>query len=271
MVHQVDPNQPILPPNPLRSWTDCICEQLVKIARKVWTVVKEVLSLFAFAAFYPLGWITSGKWTANTKVTPEHPPVIFVHGFLHNLSGSCFLFERLKRKGWTHLYALNLGNPITHSIHDYTQKLAAFVEEVRKESGAEKVILIGHSMGGVVSANYALDPANQDAVAKVVTLGSPHQGTIAAHLGKVFSPCARDMLPNSSQVKNLKKMDEENKKVPVLCVGAAIDALILPSSSAFLNGPLVTSERVTEEGHLSLMYSDKVFRLLNDFISTKEV
>lgn len=252
-------------PLPSNSLKERIIQCVLSIASKIKTFVKEFFAVLTFALLYPFGWITSGS--CISKKNREKPPVIFVHGILHNLSGSYPLNSYLRKKGWTHLYALNLGNPFTNSIDTYTKKLEKFVEKVREETGSEKVILIGHSMGGFVSTNYALAPENQDKVSKLVTLGSPLKGTVLAHLGKDILPCVRDFLPLSPRVQHIQNLAKDNLVVPMLCIGTKSDALIIPTKNTFLEGPMVSNHQVIEEGHISLILSGKVFRLLNTFIS----
>ena len=49
--------------------------------------------------------------------------------------------------------------------------------DIRARSGAERVVLIGHSMGGVVSRAYIESSEYLNDVVQLVTLGSPHGGT----------------------------------------------------------------------------------------------
>ncbi|MFY9308026.1 MAG: alpha/beta fold hydrolase [Bacteroidia bacterium] len=56
------------------------------------------------------------------------------------------------------------------------------VERVLQETGRDKVILMGHSMGGLASREYLQNPENWQAdgrthVAKLVTTGTPHGGS----------------------------------------------------------------------------------------------
>ncbi|PJZ69670.1 lysophospholipase [Leptospira perolatii] len=51
----------------------------------------------------------------------------------------------------------------------YVDDLAHFIREVRKREHKEKIFLVGHSMGGVVSIRYALEGINQDYLYALVT------------------------------------------------------------------------------------------------------
>lgn len=55
------------------------------------------------------------------------------------------------------------------SFELFVDDLADFIQEVRRRENKEKVLLLGHSMGGVVVIRYALEGINQDYLYAVVT------------------------------------------------------------------------------------------------------
>ncbi|RME17609.1 MAG: alpha/beta fold hydrolase, partial [Bacteroidetes bacterium] len=68
------------------------------------------------------------------------------------------------------------------------------VQHILQKTGKKKVILLGHSMGGLASREYVQNPIkyqsdNQHHVAKIITLGTPHGGSNA---GPAFSPLTPD-------------------------------------------------------------------------------
>ncbi|MBN1669220.1 MAG: alpha/beta fold hydrolase [Anaerolineales bacterium] len=60
-------------------------------------------------------------------------------------------------------------------------RLADFIQQVRQQTGASQVELIGHSMGGLVARAYVQSFSYPGDVAHLVTLGSPHQGAAVAY------------------------------------------------------------------------------------------
>lgn len=50
----------------------------------------------------------------------------------------------------------------------------------KKETGAEKVILIGYSMGGLTGRHYLTKHLLDHHVQRLITIGSPHQGSAFA-------------------------------------------------------------------------------------------
>jgi hypothetical protein len=55
--------------------------------------------------------------------------------------------------------------------------LKKVIDEVKQLNNASKVILFGHSMGGLAIREYLQSDYYQDDVAKVVTIGTPHGGS----------------------------------------------------------------------------------------------
>ncbi|MFV9507904.1 MAG: lipase/acyltransferase domain-containing protein [Oscillochloridaceae bacterium umkhey_bin13] len=59
--------------------------------------------------------------------------------------------------------------------------LRPWIERAKQRSGASKVILIGHSMGGLVSRSYIQGSHYAGDVAQLITLGTPHRGAAAIY------------------------------------------------------------------------------------------
>ncbi len=114
------------------------------------------------------------------KATSARPPLLLIHGYQCNRGLWFWLRPRLEAAGWT--VATHDLEPVWGNIDDYAQGIERRIDEVLAATGAAQVILIGHSMGGLVLRAY-LRRHGRDKVARIVTLGSPHQGTRLARLG----------------------------------------------------------------------------------------
>ena len=60
-------------------------------------------------------------------------------------------------------------------IQEYASELKSIIQLAKDCTGSEQVILIGHSMGGLVSRKYMVDYGNTS-VNKLITLATPHYG-----------------------------------------------------------------------------------------------
>lgn len=203
--------------------------------------------LFALLGVPALRCIPLGK-----RVHGKGQPILLVHGYM-NHSSVWFLFKnQLKTLGFGPVYTINLGHPF-RSIREYALKVKEKAEAIAGETGQQKLILIGHSMGGLVSSFYAAKMAPPDTVTHVITIASPLSGTWVAHIG--IGPNAREMRPNSELLKELKSDMEKRKDIHFFHMGTKTDQLIIPSSSAFI--PENQSFLFEDLGHASLLYSKR--------------
>ena len=132
----------------------------------------------------------------------------------------------------------------TDSIDTYAIRLKDIVDIVRYKTGKEKVIIITHSMGGVVARRY-VQIFGADAVDKMILTASPNKGID----GNVLSICSlfgaslecRDLDKNSLFMNKLNY--DSSAKVPIYnIVGVGCDMSgetgdgIVKNSSAYLEG-----------------------------------
>lgn len=122
----------------------------------------------------PAGLPPSSSSTVKSRI-----PVLLVHGYLCNQRVWDVMTRSLRRAGHP-VMALNL-EPLFASIDSYAPRIEQAVMELCRQTGAEKVALIGHSMGGLAIRAW-MRAYGSNHVARVITLGTPHVGTqIARH------------------------------------------------------------------------------------------
>jgi pimeloyl-ACP methyl ester carboxylesterase len=78
-------------------------------------------------------------------------------------------------------YAVSM-EPIVCGIDDYVQAVHEAVEAVCKETGSSQIVIVAHSMGGLVTRAYLRDHGSTR-IARAITLGTPHHGTGVARFG----------------------------------------------------------------------------------------
>ena len=119
-------------------------------------------------------------WTLEAPVVqpatgPVHQiPVVLVHGYLCNHRVWDSIAKDLRAQGHAVL-AVNL-EPLFTSIDKYVKPLEVAVMELCQQTGASRVALVGHSMGGLAIRAW-MRACGVDRVARVLTLGTPHAGT----------------------------------------------------------------------------------------------
>jgi triacylglycerol lipase len=78
--------------------------------------------------------------------------------------------------------ALGAGSP-----EQQAERALRFLQSKRLIDSPTPMHLLGHSTGGLVARVLAASPELKDRIKTVFTLGTPHQGTDAAHFGVAFS------------------------------------------------------------------------------------
>ena len=115
-------------------------------------------------------------------------PVLLVHGYICNGRVWDKMARALQQAGHPVL-AISL-EPLFTSIDDYAPQIQQAVLQLQRATGATQVALVGHSMGGLAIRAWIRCHGSAD-VAKIITLGTPHQGTRMAS----WSPT-----PNAAQM-----------------------------------------------------------------------
>lgn len=141
-------------------------------------------------------------------------------------------------------------NDIKHNATNLLQ----FALNRKHEYGYEKLFLVGHSMGGLVCRMAELyDYAND--ITGLVTVATPHYGTVQAKLGGWFSKSARQM---EIQSDFLSRLNANPARKPVFSVVCKYDELVWPMGNAiYRNSDRVEKYNLT---HVGPIFSKKVAR-----------
>jgi triacylglycerol esterase/lipase EstA (alpha/beta hydrolase family) len=107
-------------------------------------------------------------------------PVLLIHGYSCNSGYWRPLSAHLRTAGISH-YGIDLEPPGA-SIDDFVPQVAAAVEQLRAAANSERIIIVAHSMGGLVARAYVRRHGHAH-IARVITLGTPHHGTALANFG----------------------------------------------------------------------------------------
>ena len=156
-------------------------------------------------------------------------PVILVHGVLVN-DGVWFGFRRnLVREGVASVYTINYGPPHA-DIEHFAGQLGAKIHAVCAETGASRVVLICHSMGGLVARTY-LRRQGGTRIERIITIGTPHHGS---NLAWSFpGRCLAQMRPGNPWLTELNRA-EGNAPVPITSIWSRHDSMVAPQASSEL-------------------------------------
>ena len=193
-------------------------------------------------------------WLGPDRLQParERPPLLLIHGYGCSRGVWWWLRRRLEAAGWT-VATISL-EPIYASIDSYVEQLAGRIDAVLAETGAQQIILVGHSMGGLVARAY-FRRFGTLRVARLVTLGTPHSGSRLARLG--MDENGRQMEHGSEWLQVLAR---ETAIPETVVIYSTNDNYVMPQSNLELSG--VTNIPLDGLGHLSMLLSPRVAHVL---------
>jgi len=219
---------------------------------------RELVSAARCATHYPLGLVEAAFSTGRPCGDPTHDtPVLLVHGYGHNRSGWFVLDRRLRRAGFTSVHTLNYV-PVGRGVPSLGQRLEGRVSNILRATGAARVHLVGHSLGGIIIRWFVQELGGAEVADTAITLGSPHQGSPAAML-PLPERTARDLRPGSSV---LRRLDDGAGQPAVRAVrwiaySSRVDVLV-PGPFGRLHIPGAVNIDVPGAGHLGLLLSRQV-------------
>ena len=157
--------------------------------------------------------------------------VLLVHGLVCNRGLWNPWFERLAERD-TPRMAMNL-EPVFGAIDDYLASIEAAVSQLEVATGLAPVI-VAHSMGGLAVRRWWAEPANAARVHRLITLGTPHQGTWLARFS--MSSSARQMQPGSAWLRTLSAHEPAGRAAHLTCFYSHCDNIVFPPRHGVMSG-----------------------------------
>jgi triacylglycerol lipase len=234
--------------------------------------VVETLWMSAHLAIYPLGLLRERpepsdryaleglgprqRGLAVRDIEAAGTPILLVHGMVDNRAIFTVLKRGLRRRGFGRVVTINYS-PVTNDIRQAGRDLAAEVEALVAQTGYERIHVVGHSLGGLIARYYVQRLGGDERVHTLVTLGSPHEGTLAAHLIPVR--LCRQLRPGSDLYAELAQ-PAERCRTRFVAYWSDLDQMILPHGNARLEHPSLSARnvRVHGVGHMSLPLDGQV-------------
>lgn len=185
-------------------------------------------------------------------------PIILVHGLVDNRSIFTLLRRALQRRGFGRVLTLNYSL-LTMDVRSAAARLEQLIERTCEETGYERVHVIGHSMGGLIARYYVQRMGGDARVHTLCTLGTPHGGTLSAHL--IPQRLVKQLRPGSDVLTELAE-PAPGIRTRFVAFWSDLDQLILPKRSARIEHPDLLARNVLLRGvgHMSLPIDGRVVR-----------
>ncbi len=216
-------------------------------------------SLPILARVRPRG-LFNDDWRA--RPTASRPwPVVLIHGTGSTKGDWQELGTELREDGWA-VFAPDFGNRATVVIEESASQIGAYIDVVLQVTGAEQVILVGHSQGGVLARYWMRLLGGAEKVRHLVCLAVPNHGTT---MGGIVSPVITTKLaenimnsivhawfgPSGFQqitghpiIEAINEGGDLEDGVSYTCIATRGDTVIQPPETCFLQGPEDEPERV---------------------------
>ena len=187
---------------------------------------------------------------------PAAAPVLLLHGVLNNSGVWVGLREALVARGIGPVYTLSCGPPLA-SIEDFADQVAAKVDAILRATGASRVAIVGHSMGGLVARAY-LRRFGAARIALVMTLGTPHHGSVHAWLFPGI--CLGQLRPGNAWLAELNRHQGASPGARLVSVWSWHDSMVAPQTSSRLAG--AENIELIGIGHNALLGDPGVYALV---------
>ncbi len=177
-------------------------------------------------------------------------PVLLVHGFIDNRSIFAIMRRSLRRRGFASVCSWNYS-PLLADVAQGAEDLGRHIERVCEQTGHDRIHVVGHSLGGLIARYHVQKQGGDRRVASLVTLGTPHQGSLWAHV--LPTPLVRQLRPRSAMLRSLDE-PAPDCATPVTAVYSDLDQVVVPTSSGRCEHPdlAVRNVLVRGVGHMSL-------------------
>ncbi|MGY4765462.1 esterase/lipase family protein [Kribbella sp. CWNU-51] len=232
----------------------------------------EIGWLTTHLAMYPLGLVGGSGAPAQrltlAGLTPAQrsllvsdvraagTPILLAHGIIDNHTIFALMRRQLHRRGFSSIHTFSYS-PLTLDVRRTAERMGQEIEAICAASGSDKIHVIGHSLGGLIARYYAQRLGGDERVHTCVTLGTPHQGTMAARL--LPWPLVKQVRPDSDLMAELAE-PAPDCRTRFVAFYSDVDQLIVPQRRARIRHPDLDASnvRVRGVGHLSLPFHGDV-------------
>ena len=240
-----------------------------------------------------LAWLNPVKPPAGAndptiKVTPAHPlPIILLNGTTATQGVNWGVGAPVLANAGYKVYTFNYGNTTTDpnfpvqataDIRKSAQQLADEVQRVLDETGADKVILIGHSQGGGIMPSYYINNLGGDAkVSQLIGIAPSNHGTdvngltyvqkipvlgpLLFRIVDLFGAAWTQQAMGSSLQQEVYGNGDTRPGVLYTTISSKFDWVVTPYTQQALDGPNVTNIVLQDlypgynAGHLGIVFS----------------
>ena len=143
--------------------------------------------------------IVSGSFVSLASSQSQKPlPVLLIHGYGED-AAIWKKWEDLLKKDGIQFFTITFtdSDDKCGSAEQHAKELEKRVQDVKQQSGAQKINIVGHSKGGL-DARVFLDITDTKDVANLIMIGTPNAGSPAAETNNACAPAIFDLRPGAN-------------------------------------------------------------------------
>jgi pimeloyl-ACP methyl ester carboxylesterase len=220
--------------------------------------------------------IVSGSFVSLASSQSEKPlPVLLIHGYAED-AAIWKKWEDLLKKDGIQFFTITFkdSDDKCGSAEQHAKELEKRVQDVKQQSGAQKINIVGHSKGGL-DARVFLDITDTMDVANLIMIGTPNAGSPAAETNDACAPAIFDLRPGANATKavmnpNTKYYTITGDWLPAVQGNPSIpghDDGLVPVESVETEGYFQSLGR-TEHGHAELL-QEQEYNMAKDVLLGK--
>lgn len=184
-------------------------------------------------------------------------PVVLVHGYFCNRGLFRALLRNLEARGVEPVFTPNFCAAFA-TIEDFVAELHRDIERIAAATGQSQVVLVCHSMGGLAARAYLCEQGSTR-VRKLITIASPHHGTLHARLGAGAN--ARQMQRGSRFIGELCRREAVRQpRCGVTSIYSTHDNLVAPQETSRLDW--AKNRPLPGHGHIDILGSAQLLEAL---------
>ena len=230
-----------------------------------------IVTLATLGLFAPS--IYGQNQSERQQQTEEKPlPVLLVHGYTED-AAVWKKWEDMLRKDGIQFFTVTFkdSDDKCGSAKQHAIELEKMVQDIKEQSGAQKINIVGHSKGGL-DARVFLDNTDTKDVANLIMIGTPNAGSPVAETNDVCAPAVYDLRLGANATKAVINPNTKYYTIAGDWMRLTQGNLMIPGND---NG-LVPVESVesqqyfqslgrTEHGHAELL-SEKEYQMSKDIL-----
>ncbi|WP_397517965.1 esterase/lipase family protein [Rhodococcus oxybenzonivorans] len=191
-----------------------------------------------------------------------HDPILFVHGWQGSSSQWNTMIAAFKADGWTDAELYNWSYNSNQSNVTTAAQVEAKVDDILRITGAAKVDVVTHSMGGLSTRYYAKNLNGATKIDDWISLAGPNHGTDTSN--GCFTASCTEMRIGSAYLTSLNSGDETPGAPAYGTWWSPCDTVINPDSSVSLAG--ATNTQTGCLTHNGILENATIYGQVRDFV-----